>query len=220
MARLRVFTGHIGSGKTEIALNYALQLAQQKDRVCVVDLDIVNPYFCSRDVSEFLQSKGIRLISAAPQLANAELGVISAEVLSVFNDKSYEVVIDVGGDDVGAVALGQYLRYFRLEPYIMYFVVNKHRPLTANKQNVLDYLHRIEAASRLNVTAFVSNTNMSFETTAEDVLTGDHFVSALAEELQLPHAFTVATRDLLKELDGKTRAPLLGIQIFMKPPWM
>ncbi|QSO50730.1 hypothetical protein JZ785_17755 [Alicyclobacillus curvatus] len=222
MARLRVFTGHFGSGKTEIALNYAVQLAKRKQnsRVCVVDLDIVNPYFCSRDVSGFLQSQGIRLISAAPHLANAELGVISPEVLSVFNDKSYDVVIDVGGDDIGAVALGQYLRYFRQEPYIMYFVINKHRPLTATKQNVIDYLHRIEAASRLNVTALVSNTNMSYETTAADVLMGDRFVAHLAEELQLSHAFTVSTTDLMEQLEGKTKAPLLGMQIFMKPPWM
>lgn len=220
MARLRIFTGHFGSGKTETALNYAISLAAHHDRVCVVDLDIVNPYFCSRDASEYLTSQGIRLISAAPSLANAELGVISPEVFSVFNDKSYEVVIDVGGDDLGAVALGQYQRYFRAEPYDMYFVVNKHRPLSSDKQRVIDYVKKIEAASRLKVTHLVSNTNMSFETTVEDVLLGDRFVADLAKDLELPHAYTVCTSDLLDELQGRTEGELLGIQIFMKTPWM
>ena len=215
-----MFTGHFGSGKTEIALNYALWLASQQKRVCLADLDIVNPYFCSRDVKEVLEQNGIRVISAETSLSNAELSVIPPEINTVFNDKTYEVVMDVGGDDLGAVALGQFGRHFRAEPYDMYFVINQHRPLTATKEAVLDYMNQIQAASRLRVTHLVSNTNMSLETTVADVLAGDQFVAEIADKLQLPHAFTVCTSNLRSEVTGKTKAPVFGIQIFMKPPWM
>ncbi|HAZ36232.1 MAG TPA: ATP-binding protein, partial [Clostridiaceae bacterium] len=128
--RIRIFTGHFGSGKTEIAINYALKLNNEGKKVCIADLDIVNPYFCTRDEEKFLNDKGIRVIATPKDLANAELGVIPLETLSVFNDKSYDVVIDVGGDDKGAIALGQFNRYFREENYDMYFVINTLRPET------------------------------------------------------------------------------------------
>lgn len=220
MARIRVFTGHFGSGKTEIALNFAIQLAEQQKRVCLADLDIVNPYFCARDVKQDLEQNGIRLISAETSLSNAELSVVPPEINVVFNDKTYDVVMDIGGDDLGAVALGQFGRYFRAEPYDMYFVINKNRPLTSTKQAVLDYMNQIQSASRLRVTHLVSNTNMSFETTIDDVIAGDRFVAEIANELQLPHAFTVCKTDLVPKVIGRTTAPVLGVDIFMKPPWM
>ena len=105
MSRIRVFTGHFGSGKTEISINYVKDLARQGKKAAIVDIDIVNPYFCVRDLKEELESHGIRVISSNPHLMNAELMVVPAEVISAFNDKSYEIVIDVGGDDMGAVAL-------------------------------------------------------------------------------------------------------------------
>ncbi|MBS5824817.1 MAG: P-loop NTPase, partial [Clostridium argentinense] len=99
MSRIRIFTGHFGSGKTEIAINYAINLAKEGRKVAIVDLDIVNPYFCVRDLKTELEKYNIRVISSNPEFVNAELMVVPAEVLSVFNDKSYDVVFDVGGDD-------------------------------------------------------------------------------------------------------------------------
>lgn len=220
MARIRIFTGHFGSGKTEIALNYAVKLVKKRERVCVVDMDIVNPFFCSRDVGFELKNQGIRLISAQPSLANAELTVIPPEVMAIFNDPSYEVVVDVGGDDVGAVALGQFNRYFQAEPYDMYFVINKNRPLTSTREGVVEYIQSIETASRLKVTHLISNTNMSYETTAEDILMGDGFVSELAAELHIPHSYTVCRRDLKSEIEGRARGEVCAIDIYMKAPWV
>ncbi|QQE80121.1 hypothetical protein [Alicyclobacillus sp. SO9] len=220
MARVRIFTGHFGSGKTEFALNYAFKLAKTEEKVCLVDMDIVNPYFCSRDVREELEQSGIRLISSNPNLANAELTVISPEVMAVFNDDSYEVVIDVGGDDLGAVALGQFNAYFRKEPYDMYFVVNTNRPFTAHRSQIVDYIQTVERASRLKVTHLIANTNLSFETTMSDVLRGDELVSEMADELNLPHSFTGCPADLRKEAEGRVRAPLFELKLYMKTPWM
>ncbi|MBI6875395.1 ATP-binding protein [Clostridium aciditolerans] len=219
MSRIRIFTGHFGSGKTEISINYAIKLAKEGKKVAIVDLDIVNPYFCTRGIKKELEEYGIRVIAADPNLSNAELMVVPPEVLSVFNDKSYEVIMDIGGDDQGAVVLGQYNRYLREEPYDMYFVINNNRPLTSNNDDTQDYMRVIQAASRLKVTHLISNTNMSYETAVEDIITGDKTVKELSEKLNIPHKYTVCRRDLIDEVKGKVQGELLPIDIYMKPPW-
>lgn len=219
MSRIRIFAGHFGSGKTEIAVNYAIDLAKSGKKVAIVDIDIVNPYFCTRDLKDILESYGIRLIASDPDLSNAELMVVPAEVNAVFNDKSYEVVIDVGGDEQGAVVLGQYNRYFNQEPYDMYFVINNKRPLTMNEVDTEEYLRNIEWTSRLKVTELISNTNLSYETSVNDVIEGEKEVEKLSQKINIPFKYTVCRRDLLEELKGKTVGELYGIDIYMKPPW-
>lgn len=219
MKRINVFTGHFGSGKTEIAINYAMKLAKQGEKVTLVDIDIVNPYFCSRDVKEELQNCGVRLISANPHLSNAELMVVPPEVISAFNDKSHIVVFDIGGDDMGAIALGQYNKYFKEEPYDMYLVVNNNRPLTSNAEEAEIYLKDIEKSSRLKVNYLISNTNLSDETTLGDILKGDEEVLKLSQSLNIPYAYTVCKKDMCHELQGKVHGEIFGIDIFMKKPW-
>ena len=219
MSRINIFTGHFGSGKTEISINYAINLANMGKKVAIVDLDIVNPYFCTRGIRKELEEHGVRVIASDPNLSNAELMVVPAEVLAVFNDKSYEVVMDIGGDDQGAIVLGQYNRYLKEEPYDMYFVINNNRPLTSNNDDTEDYIRTIQTASRLKVTHLISNTNLSYETVVEDVIRGDKTVSNLAEKLNIPHKYTVCRRDLVDEIKGKVQGELLPIDIYMKPPW-
>lgn len=219
MSRIKIFSGHFGSGKTEISINYAISMAKQGQKVAIVDIDIVNPYFCTRDVRDMLEEYGIRVISADRNLSNAELMVVPAEVLAVFNDKSYEVVIDVGGDDQGAVALGQYNRYFKEEPYDMYFVVNNNRPFTSDMEGTEEYIGAIQRGSRLKVTHFISNTNMSYETTVEDILRGDKEMVALSEKTGIPYAYTVCATEFAQEIQGKVHGEIFPIDIYMKPPW-
>lgn len=219
MSRIKVFAGHFGSGKTEIAVNYALNLAASGKKVVIVDIDIVNPYFCVRDLKDMFKEKGIRVISSNPEYVNAELMVVTAEVNAIFNDKSYEVVIDVGGDDIGAVVLGQYNRFFRNEDYEMYFVVNNNRPQTNNEDTTEEYLRNVERASRLKVTSLISNTNLSYETISEHIIKGENVVRELSKKLNLPHKYTVVRRDLVDEVKNNIKGEIYPIDIFMKKPW-
>jgi cellulose biosynthesis protein BcsQ len=219
MSRIRVFTGHFGSGKTEIAINYAINLAKSGEKVVIVDLDLVNPYFCVRDVRQRLEEHGVRVIASNPELVNVELMVVPAEITAVFNDKSYQVVIDVGGDDSGATALGRYNRYLREEPYDMLFVINTNRPYTSEPIAIVEHIRAVERASRLNVTHLISNTNLSYETKIEHIVEGDKIVGQLSKELKIPHAYTVCTKDLVGKLEGKLTGEVYGIDINMLPPW-
>lgn len=219
MSRIRIFTGHFGSGKTEIAINYAINLAKEGKKVVIADLDIVNPYFCVRDVREELEGYGIRVIASSKELINAELMVVSAEVSAIFNDKSYEVVIDVGGDDAGALALGRYNKFFKEEPYDMFFVISTTRPFTSHYADIKEYFKAIESASRLKITHLISNTNLSYETVQQHVIDGDKVVAKLSKELNIPHAYTVCRKDLMEHLEGKLQGDIYGIDIHMLPPW-
>jgi len=219
MSRIRVFAGHFGSGKTEISINYAINLAKAGHKVAIVDIDIVNPYFCVRDLRPMLEEYGIRVIASNSEYSNAELAVVPPEVAAVFNDKSYEVVIDIGGDGLGAKVLGQYNRFFKEEAYEMYFVINNNRPFTLDGKDVLEYIDEIEWGSRLKVTHLISNTNLSYETTAKDILNGDEIVGKLSKELNIPYKYTVCSKELEESIKGKVQGEVLPINIYMKPPW-
>ena len=219
MSRINIFAGHYGSGKTEIAINYAFKLREQGKNVTLVDLDIVNPYFCSRELKELLESKGIKLISSDPSLSNAELMVVPAEVLSVFNDKDSEVIFDIGGDEVGAVALGRYNSYFKEENYEMFFVINNKRPLTNTSVEAETYLKQIQKASRLKVSGIISNTNLSYETSIEDIVNGEKEAIKLSNKLNIPIKFTVVRKDLKQSAQGILKSNILPINIYIKPFW-
>ena len=145
--------------------------------------------------------------------------VVPAEIIAAFNDKSYEVVLDVGGDDSGSIALGQYNRFFKEEPYDMFFVINTNRPFTSNPTDIKEYIKAIERASRLTVSHLISNTNLSYETVVQHIIDGDKVVASLSKELSIPHAYTVCSNELVEEITGKVQGDIFGIDIHMLPPW-
>lgn len=219
-ARIRVFTGHFGSGKTEIALNYALKLKETGKNVCIADLDIVNPYFCTRDEEKFLLEKGIKLVATPKEMANAELGTIPLNTLTVFDDKSNEVILDVGGDDQGAVALGQYNKYFKAEDHDVYFVINTTRPFTKDEEGVVQFMKEIEGASRLKVKYLINNTNLSYETTPELILEGQKVVDKVSQMTGIPVRYTAIMENLVSEFKAEDiSGEILPLKIFMLPPW-
>ena len=199
--RLTLFAGHYGSGKTNIALNYALWLRGQGLPVTVADLDIVNPYFRTKDGEVQLREAGIRLISSEYANSNVDLPALPGEAYSLVDDKSVCGVIDVGGDDRGALALGRYVPAIREEgDYEMLFVLNRARPLTRTAEDALEVFHEIEAACALPFTAIVNNTNLGPLTRPEDVIAGARFAEEVGARTGLPVKMNCAMRRFEAEL--------------------
>lgn len=220
MSRIKIFTGHFGSGKTEVAINYAIKMAKEGKKVVLVDMDVINPYFCARDIKATLENHyKIRVISTKKDLVNAELMVLSGEILSAFNDKSYEVILDIGGDDVGAKVLGIYNKYLNDEDYSMYYVLNNSRPETLNCRMASKYLRSIESASRLKVTDIISNTHMMKETESSHILKGDIESLELSKFLSIPYKYTVCIKDFEEVIEDKVNGEVLPIELYMDIPW-
>ena len=155
--RLTLFAGHYGSGKTNIAVNYALYLAKEGKKVCIADLDIVNPYFRTKDSERELEAAGIRLISPQYANSNVDLPALPAESYRLVQDKTTYGIMDIGGDDRGAYALGRYAEAIKAEDdYRMAFVVNCHRPLTSTVEDAIEIMREIEAAAGLEFTCIVT----------------------------------------------------------------
>jgi len=216
---ITIFCGNLGSGKTEIAINFALALKSTKKPVSLVDIDIVNPYFRSRIVRDYLIKKGLKVICPTGELAGADVPALPPSILGVLENPEINGVFDVGGDDIGATALGRFKPYLPEGSYNLYFVVNTRRPFTRNVKGILKYLSSIEKASRLKVTALVNNSNLGPETDMETVISGHETVTRAARELGVPVAFAASLRNLAPGLREKLGIPVLPLDLNMQPPW-
>ena len=206
--RISIFTGHYGSGKTNLAINWALHLRGEGVNVAVADLDIVNPYYRTRDGKEQLDRAGIRLICSPCASSNVDLPALAAETYALTDDRSLTAVMDVGGDDRGALALGRYVPAIREEgDYETYFVVNRFRPLTRSAQAAAEILREIEQAAGLQGTALVSNSNLGEETTAETVLSSLDYAAEVSALTGLPLAMTAIPKPLYPLLKDRVPRP-------------
>ena len=211
--RLTLFAGHYGSGKTNIAVNYALHLAKENKKVCIADLDIVNPYFRTKDSAKELEEAGVHLIS--PQFANTnvDLPALPAEAYRLVEDKSIYGIMDIGGDDRGAYALGRYVPAIKEEnDYRMIFVANCYRPLTRTPEDALEVMKEIEAACGLAFTDIVNNSNLGPETTPETVLASLEFVEQLSKLSGLPIFAHSAESQVAEALYGKLE-PVISLRL-------
>ena len=207
--RLTLFAGHYGSGKTNIAVNYAMHLAAEGKKVCIADLDIVNPYFRTADSAKELAQAGVELIS--PQFANTnvDLPALPAEAYRLVEDKSTYGIMDIGGDDRGAYALGRYVPFMKEEGnYRMAFVANCYRPLTRTPEEALEVMREIETACGLQFTCIVNNSNLGTETTAQTVMDSLEFIEKLSALSGLPVWLHTAVTDVAKQLELPNVMPL------------
>ena len=207
--RLTLFAGHYGSGKTNIAVNYALLLAGEGKRVCIADLDIVNPYFRTKDSQAELEAAGIDLISPQYANSNVDLPALPAESYRLVQDKRSYGIMDIGGDDRGAYALGRFVSSILEENnYRMVFVANASRPLTRTPEDALEVMHEIEAACGLKFTDLINNTNLGDLTTPETVLSAAEYMEKLSELSGLPVFATTARADVAAQLEIPDVLPL------------
>ena len=211
MKRVALFAGHYGSGKTNIAVNYALKLAAEGKKVLVADLDIVNPYFRTKDSEKEFEKAGVEFISSPYANSNVDLPGLPGGIYRLVEDRSCYACVDIGGDDRGALALG------RLTPYILkennyekYFVVNFFRPLTRTPEEALSVLKEIEAADGLPFTAIINNSNLGELSGAGSIAGTEEKMKTLERLTGLPCVMST----VLKELEEEVRRLLPGRNVF------
>lgn len=214
MKKINIITGHYGSGKTNFSANTAMKLAHSGEKVTVVDLDIVNPYFRTADFTELFGNNNIELIKPMYANTNLDIPAISFDLERIATDDGY-LVIDVGGDDDGALALGRYSEAFK--PFLpeteFYYVVNRFRYIDDGVDECAALLSDIESASRMTATQLVNNSNLGCETTADNIREGIAFAEKVAEKTGLP-LYCTTCPDTIR-FDGEAEYN----HIYVKPLW-
>ncbi|HEY8361692.1 MAG TPA: ATP-binding protein [Tissierellaceae bacterium] len=218
--RIRIISGHYGSGKSEFSINYAVKLAEMGKKVALADLDVVNVYFRSREKADELERLGIRVIAGQIEAPALDVPSISAEVYAPLQDESYDFVIDVGGDPVGARALGRYVDYFKEGKYDMFYVLNANRPETHTVEKAYEYMIKIQDTSRAKFTGIVNNTHMLKSTTVEDVLRGQELALKLKEKTGLPIKYVAVLEHLVPELPKDLEGEIFPIKLYLRDEWM
>lgn len=201
--RITIYAGHYGSGKTNLAVNHALALRQSGSRVRVFDLDIVNPYFRTKDSEYLFSQAGIELISPEYANTNIDMPSIPAAAQSFLDDKRGYVIIDLGGDDVGALALGRYSAGIKKEDYDMLLVLNRYRPLARDPNDAVAISQEIEACSRVPFTGIIANHNLGVDTDAETILSSGDYTNEIIRLTSLPLVYTAVLRGLYPAVYGR-----------------
>ncbi len=217
--RVTLFSGHYGSGKTNVAVNYAVKIKESGSDCAIIDLDIVNPYFRTKDSAERLKAVGVETVFPAYANTNVDLPALPKEIYGAIADKTKRVVLDIGGDDRGALALGRYASDILSEnDYEMIFVVNFYRPLTRTAEEALCVMREIEAAGGIAFTAIINNSNVAEETRISDVtatqkeaeklskLSGLPIIATTVEEkiaIDMENAFPLRIEDKYFEIKGE-----------------
>ncbi|MCL2056486.1 MAG: cobalamin biosynthesis protein CobQ [Oscillospiraceae bacterium] len=212
-----IITGHYGSGKTNLAINLAKSIHSAGTSVTLADLDIVNPYFRTADFRQWAGREGIGLVSSDYAASGLDVPALSPAVDAQIGSKETTLIIDVGGDDAGAYALGRYAPRLKASGYLMVYVVNAFRLLTKTPEEALGLLYEIERASRLKAGCVVNNSNLSDQTTPEDVQSSVRYAQKIAEQAKIPLAMTSVRRNIYEKLADKNG--FYPVDIYMKPPW-
>ena len=215
-----VIVGNYGSGKTEVAVNLAANRKNTGIDVRIADLDLVNPYFRTREARGPLSELGIEVVVPPEEYLNADLPILSPVVAGMIRKPSQLTLIDAGGDGVGATVLAALADSFKAKHVQMLQVVNPYRPFTETVEGCLHIRDEIETASKINVSGLIGNANLIKETTTEDVYKGYNFINALSKESGLPIEFITVSVELMHKIDlERFICPVLPIRRFLLLPW-
>lgn len=217
---LIIVVGHYGSGKTEFSINYAVKSKETFKKVNLVDLDIVNPYFRSREKREILENMDISIMASNLTNKNLDIPALSPSINGAINDIKARTIIDAGGDPVGAKALSRYNNIIRNKDYDMFLVVNANRQDTQNLEKVISYYEKIEATSRLKITGLINNTHTLKSTSIEDVMRGAELVKKVSEKLKIPVKYHTAIKKIADEINKNKSIEVFPIELYMREKWM
>lgn len=219
--RLVIIIGHYGSGKSEFSVNYAVKMKEFYENVSIADLDIVNPYFRSREKRDFFESIGIKVYDSSIKNTAMDIPALPAEMMGVILNPDEKSVLDVGGDPVGARVLARYSEQIKNVDYDMFFVINGRRPETSTVEGVLKYLRLIEATSKLKITGLINNTHLLKETTIEDVEFGHELTKKVSWETDIPIRYEACIKDTALKINNKEIIEkLFPINLYMREEWM
>ena len=216
--RISIVTGHYGTGKTEFSVNLALALAAEGASVMLADLDIVNPYFRSRERRSLLEEAGVRLISSSQACSDADVPSLPAEVLAILENRDIRGVLDIGGDPVGARVLARFQPKIVQEDYQLIYVLNANRPEVRTAEAAVRYLRGIEATTGLTCTGIVNNTHLCGETTEEEIRKGAALAAEVSSETNIPVLCHVTEEKFVPALSDLPET-VFPITIKMKKPW-
>jgi energy-coupling factor transporter ATP-binding protein EcfA2 len=217
--RIAAVVGHYGSGKTEIAMALSIRAAEEGRKIKIADLDIVNPFFRSAEQHEALTALGVGLIAPPYALTGVDLPVLSAEVQSVFDDPSFYAVLDVGGEEAGAAALGRYHPHFQRTGCQLYYVINVFRPFSEDADQIVLQMERIAHRARLQPAGLINNSNLGPWTTPEHLLEGQRVLEQVVLRTGVPVAAVAGEKKVLEALDGLD-VPFISLNLMLKPEWM
>ena len=215
-----IIVGNYGSGKTEVSINLAVNQRRAGSEVKVADLDLVNPYFRTREARKPLSDLGIEVVVPDEKYLQADLPILSPAIAGLIRRPSQLTIIDAGGNDVGATVLAALADSFGKKHVRMLQVVNPFRPFTDTIENCLKIRDEIEKASKMTINGIIGNANLIDETSSDDIYNGYDFVKALSEKSRLALNFVTAPVELLSELDlSRFSCPVLPIERQLVPPW-
>jgi hypothetical protein len=218
--RVTLFVGHFGSGKTEIALNSALDLAEAGNQVSIVDLDVVKPYFRTRSARALLEERGINLVAPEGENFHADLPIIVPQIRGLLREETGQVIMDVGGDDTGARVLGSFADVLDQGETQTVLVLNFRRPSTPDVKAAVEMVQRIESVSRTRISGLISNTHLMNETTAELIEEGYRLAREAARHLEIPVlAVAVQEQNLESVEDLTVECQIFGLRRIILPPF-
>jgi hypothetical protein len=218
MKRMQIVTGHYGSGKTEYAVNLAMNMAGNMENVALADLDIVYPYFRSYEQTKMLEDAGVRVIVTSCG-GVADIPALNPAVMSIFQQEKWNGVLDIGGDPIGARVLARFAHQIKEGEYDLLFVLNANRPETKDVDSALTYMRGIESECLLRVTGIVNNTHLCGETTVEEILKGAALAKALSEKTGLPIVHHAVQKKFVDQVTDQLAEPVLPMNIYMRKPW-
>ena len=223
--QVHIFTGHLGSGKTEIAINLALQMSRGARQsgshapVVFVDIDVVNPYFAAREARDVLEAQGVQLAAPSEKTITADIPALSKEIYQSLHTNANRLILDVGGDSTGARILRSLRSHLDDTVCSVYCVINTKRPSTSTREGILTYIKEIGEASGLGISALIHNTHLLHETSAQDIYSGQALVEAVSHECRLPIAYTAFMRGFAPDVERNIANDVLEMERYLLPPY-